>query len=200
PAGSRGSRGGAGGGGGPAGASRRVHAPGGAQRQARSAAGGGDRGPDRRRVAGAAPARAAAARPRSLRPARGAACGATRARGADRVRHRFPGGGRGARQPGARDGGGARGVGAAGAGSRAAGRAVGEAESERFVAACHAPVVEVVTKVDLAARSPDGLGVSVVTGAGLEALRARLAEAAFGRLLALGDIEPVVTRARHRAA
>jgi tRNA modification GTPase len=77
---------------------------------------------------------------------------------------------------------------------------LGDAESERFVAACHAPVVQVVTKVDLAARSSDGLGVSVVTGEGLDALRARLAEAAFGRLLALGDVEPVVTRARHRTA
>ena len=57
-----------------------------------------------------------------------------------------------------------------------------------------------VTKVDLAARSPDGLGVSIVTGAGLDTLRARLAETAFGRLLALGDVEPVVTRARHRTA
>jgi len=80
------------------------------------------------------------------------------------------------------------------------GREMGDAESERFVAACHAPVVEVVTKVNLAAHSPDGLGVSVVTGDGLPALRARLAEAAFGRLLALGDVEPVVTRARHRTA
>jgi len=76
----------------------------------------------------------------------------------------------------------------------------GDAESERFVAACRAPVVEVATKVDLAARPPEGLGVSVVTGAGLDVLRARLAEAAFGRLLALGDVEPVVTRARHRTA
>ena len=83
---------------------------------------------------------------------------------------------------------------------RDAGCEIADVESERFVAACQAPVVEVVTKVDLAARSPDGLGVSVVTGAGLQALRARLAEAAFGRLLALGDVEPVVTRARHRAA
>src|SRR2546430_10823895 len=52
----------------------------------------------------------------------------------------------------------------------------GDAESERFVAACRAPVVEVVTKVDLAARSPDGLGVSIVTGAGLDTLRARSEE------------------------
>ena len=42
--------------------------------------------------------------------------------------------------------------------------------------------------------------MSVVTGAGLDVLRARLAESAFGRLLALGDVEPVVTRARHRTA
>jgi tRNA modification GTPase len=67
-----------------------------------------------------------------------------------------------------------------------------------------APVVEVVTKQDLAdrpaARPPDRLSVSVVTGAGLDALRQRLAEVAFGHLLALGDVEPVVTRARHRAA
>src|SRR2546430_13687891 len=31
-------------------------------------------------------------------------------------------------------------------------------------------------------------------------LRRKLAEAAYGRLLALGDVEPVVTRARHRGA
>ena len=40
----------------------------------------------------------------------------------------------------------------------------------------------------------------MVTGAGLANLRRRLAETAFGRLLALGDVEPVVTRARHRTA
>jgi tRNA modification GTPase len=66
------------------------------------------------------------------------------------------------------------------------------------------PVVEVVTKSDLAdrptARPPDRLRASAVSGEGLDALRARLAEVAFGRLLALGDVEPVVTRARHRAA
>ena len=66
------------------------------------------------------------------------------------------------------------------------------------------PVVEVVTKADLSdrptARQPGGPSVSVVTGQGLGELRRRLAEVAFGRLLALGDVEPVVTRARHRAA
>src|SRR2546430_6692666 len=34
----------------------------------------------------------------------------------------------------------------------------------------------------------------------LAELRRKLAEVAFGRLLALGDVEPVVTRARHRGA
>jgi len=40
----------------------------------------------------------------------------------------------------------------------------------------------------------------VVTGEGLADLKRQLAEVAFGRLLALGDVEPVVTRARHRSA
>ena len=66
------------------------------------------------------------------------------------------------------------------------------------------PVVEVVTKADLpnrpSAHPPIGPSVSVVTGEGLPELRRRLAEVAFGRLLALGDVEPVVTRARHRVA
>jgi len=66
------------------------------------------------------------------------------------------------------------------------------------------PVVEVVTKADLpnrpSAHPPIGPSVSVVTGKGLPELRRRLAEVAFGRLLALGDVEPVVTRARHRVA
>ena len=39
-----------------------------------------------------------------------------------------------------------------------------------------------------------------MTGQGLAELRRQLAEVAFGRLLALGDVEPVVTRARHRVA
>jgi len=62
------------------------------------------------------------------------------------------------------------------------------------------PVVEVVTKGDLSNRPTVQPSVSVITGKGLLELRRRLAEVAFGRLLALGDVEPVVTRARHRAA
>jgi tRNA modification GTPase len=64
-----------------------------------------------------------------------------------------------------------------------------------FLAQVSAPVVVVRTKADLS-----GVGVSVVTGQGIAELRRQLAEVAFGRLLALGDVEPVVTRARHRAA
>jgi len=80
-----------------------------------------------------------------------------------------------------------------------------DAESEQFLASCRAPVVDVVTKVDLQRPSDSptvrqSVAVSVVTGEGLAELRRRLAEVAFGRLLALGDVEPVITRARHRAA
>ncbi len=67
-----------------------------------------------------------------------------------------------------------------------------------FLSQVQAPVVVVRTKLDLA--GGEGEGVSVVTGEGLDTLRQRLAEVAFGQLLALGDVEPVVTRARHRDA
>jgi tRNA modification GTPase len=82
-------------------------------------------------------------------------------------------------------------------------RGTGEAsERDAFLAQCTAPVVTVHTKADLPVpRPPSPLpSVSAVTGEGLDALRRRLAEAAFGRLLSLGDVEPVVTRARHRVA
>jgi tRNA modification GTPase len=69
-------------------------------------------------------------------------------------------------------------------------------ERAAFLAPVQAPVIVIRTKTDLSG----GDGVSVVTGAGLDALRKKLAEVAFGQLLALGDVEPVVTRARHRAA
>ena len=60
------------------------------------------------------------------------------------------------------------------------------------------PALAVRTKADLGGAPPDA--VSVVSGRGLAQLRRRLAELAFGALLQLGDVEPVVTRARHRAA
>jgi tRNA modification GTPase len=68
---------------------------------------------------------------------------------------------------------------------------------QAFLARVQAPVVVAHTKADLTRRAD---GVSVVTGAGLADLRRRLAELAFGRLIALGDVEPIVTRARHRTA
>ena len=76
---------------------------------------------------------------------------------------------------------------------------------DAFVSRCQAPVVIVRTKSDLAPSDrptvgPSDLRVSVVTGEGLAELRRRLAEVAFGTLLTLGDVEPVVTRARHRDA
>jgi tRNA modification GTPase len=78
----------------------------------------------------------------------------------------------------------------------------GDGDVESFIAACTAPVVRVRTKADLlpVPRPASPVPVSVVTGEGLPELRGRLAETAFGRLLALGDVEPVVTRARHRVA
>jgi len=87
---------------------------------------------------------------------------------------------------------------------RDAGCEMRDTGAQEFLASCRAPVVEVMTKFDLTdrltARPPDRLDVSVVTGQGLAELRRKLAEVAFGRLLALGDVEPVVTRARHRGA
>src|SRR5690349_1429836 len=77
-------------------------------------------------------------------------------------------------------------------------------ERDQFLANVAAPVVLIQTKIDLTnrltAEPANQLGVSVITGAGLAELRRRLAETAFGRLLALGDVEPLVTRARHRVA
>lgn len=80
-----------------------------------------------------------------------------------------------------------------------------EAARDEFLAHCTAPVVHVRTKVDLpgpSAHPPTrpSVAVSVVTGEGLPELARRLVEAAFGGLVALGDVEPVVTRERHRVA
>lgn len=74
-----------------------------------------------------------------------------------------------------------------------------------FLGQVTAPVVRVATKADLAAPRSSAppvtaIGVSVWTGEGLAALRHALAAAAFGQLAGGGDVEPVVTRARHRAA
>jgi tRNA modification GTPase len=71
-----------------------------------------------------------------------------------------------------------------------------------FLAQCTAPLLIVHTKSDLPfpLSSSPFPRVSAVTGEGLDVLKGKLAELAFGRLLAQGDVEPVVTRARHRVA
>jgi tRNA modification GTPase len=69
-----------------------------------------------------------------------------------------------------------------------------EMAQREFLSQVAAPVVHVQTKADLSAGPPARLpavAVSTVTGAGLDALKRRLAEVAFGRLLSLGDVEPV---------
>src|SRR5439155_1755797 len=78
-------------------------------------------------------------------------------------------------------------------------------ERDQFLTQVAAPVVFVRTKADVDPPSAGptvrpSVAVSVVTGEGLADLRRKLAEVAYGRLLALGDVEPVVTRARHRGA
>jgi len=84
------------------------------------------------------------------------------------------------------------------------GRGKGDgAARDEFLAQCVAPVVTVRTKADAAPfplpPSPFP-SVSALTGSGLDILKRKLAETAFGRLLATGEIEPIVTRARHRMA
>ena len=56
------------------------------------------------------------------------------------------------------------------------------------------------TKSDLAGPRGDGIAVSAVTGEGLEAVRRAVVEHLFGVRAALADLEPGLSRARHREA
>ena len=56
------------------------------------------------------------------------------------------------------------------------------------------------TKSDLAAGDAGSLAVSAVTGEGLDRLRRAAAERLFGDRITLGDLEPALTRERHRTA
>jgi tRNA modification GTPase len=57
------------------------------------------------------------------------------------------------------------------------------------------------TKADLAAEADgSGLPVSIITGTGLGELRRAAAERVFADRISLGDLEPALTRERHRAA
>jgi tRNA modification GTPase len=60
--------------------------------------------------------------------------------------------------------------------------------------------IQVQTKCDLGPASGEGIPVSALTGEGLEVLRAAVARRIFGDQLTLGDLEPVLTRDRHREA
>jgi tRNA modification GTPase len=62
------------------------------------------------------------------------------------------------------------------------------------------PTVVVRTKADLAPAPAGELGVSAVTGAGLDRLRTTLVERLFGELETYADLEPMLTRDRHRLA
>jgi len=78
-------------------------------------------------------------------------------------------------------------------------------DERSFLEGLKVPVIVVRTKADRAERGArvgafQEIGVSAVTGAGLAELRSALATLAFSRLSAAGDMEPVLTRARHRDA
>ncbi len=80
-------------------------------------------------------------------------------------------------------------------------------EDERaFVQGLSPHVVVARTKADLMGKEErweameGDVVVSAVTGEGVDALRERLAECAFSNLAARGNVEPVVTRERHRVA
>ena len=63
------------------------------------------------------------------------------------------------------------------------------------------PALLVRTKADLdGATAWGGLAVSTVSGEGLDELRRSVAERVFADRLALADLEPALTRARHRSA
>ncbi len=81
------------------------------------------------------------------------------------------------------------------------------AAAAAFLSEIQTPVIAVATKADIRpATARESIGdrptvqVSTVTGVGLDAVKRKLAEAAFGNLVRLGDVEPIVTRERHRAA
>lgn len=78
-----------------------------------------------------------------------------------------------------------------------------DADERRFLADVRAPVILVRTKADRGGRlrgEGDAVVVSAVTGEGIQDLRRALARQAFVHLAAGGDVEPLVTRARHRLA
>ena len=78
-----------------------------------------------------------------------------------------------------------------------AGQPVGDDE---LAMAQRRPSLLVRTKSDLTREPGEGLPVSVVTGDGLGPLRQAAAERVFSERLRLADLEPALTRERHRVA
>jgi len=82
-----------------------------------------------------------------------------------------------------------------------AGVAVGaDRSASPALSAPSAAIVLVRTKSDLGAPSGAGIPVSVVTGEGIDELRRVVGERLFGARMPLADLEPALTRARHRDA
>jgi tRNA modification GTPase len=78
-----------------------------------------------------------------------------------------------------------------------AGRSMGEDEA---ALALDRPTLLVRTKSDLSGKPGDGLPVSAMTGEGLGVLRRAAAERVFSDRINLADLEPALTRERHRVA
>ncbi len=78
-----------------------------------------------------------------------------------------------------------------------------EADERDFLKQLQEKVVVVLTKADLSHSDdglPAGIPTSAISGQGLPELRAEMARFAFASLSGRADIEPLVTRERHRAA
>jgi tRNA modification GTPase len=73
--------------------------------------------------------------------------------------------------------------------------------ADELAIAAARPTLVVRTKVDLdGSTGAEGVGVSAVTGEGLDTLRRAVAERVFAERIVLADLEPALTRARHRTA
>ena len=81
-----------------------------------------------------------------------------------------------------------------------AGRELDASERELLSPPTGSNPLLVRTKSDLADEAAGGIAVSSVTGQGLDLLRKRVAEHVFGERIRLLDLEPALTRERHRRA
>jgi tRNA modification GTPase len=73
-------------------------------------------------------------------------------------------------------------------------------QAERRLEPTWRAVLRVRTKADLGPEGGDGLRVSAVTGAGLDALKLGVVERLFAEGASFADLEPALTRERHRLA